>query len=71
MRQAVHQFKYGNLRALAGPLAQLLSEYLTASPVPGEVVVPVSLHPGRLRERGYNQSALLARELAGLLIYRW
>jgi len=29
----------------------------------GEVLVCVPLHPWRLRERGYNQSSLLAREL--------
>jgi ComF family protein len=28
------------------------------------VVVPVPLHAARLRERGYNQAALLAREMA-------
>jgi ComF family protein len=35
-------------------LAQLLNKYL---------LVPVPLHHKRLRERGYNQSALLAKEL--------
>lgn len=29
-----------------------------------DVVVPVPLHPRRLAERGYNQSALLARAVA-------
>lgn len=29
-----------------------------------DVIVPVPLHPVRLRERGYNQSELLAREVA-------
>jgi len=66
MRQAIHQLKYRNLRALAAPLAQLLNEYLVTHPVPGEVLVPVPLHPKRLRERGYNQSALLATELSKL-----
>jgi len=28
-----------------------------------ELLVPIALHPARLRERGYNQSALLARAL--------
>jgi ComF family protein len=32
--------------------------------MPVDVVVPVPLHTARLRERGYNQAALLARELA-------
>ena len=31
--------------------------------MPGEVLICVPLHPRRLRERGYNQSNLLAREL--------
>jgi len=35
--------------------------------VPGEVLVPVPLHNRRLRERGYNQSALLAEELSRLI----
>ncbi|MBI2869563.1 MAG: ComF family protein [Chloroflexi bacterium] len=63
LREAVHQFKYRNLRSLAGCLAALLFDYLAANPLPADVLVPVPLHPARLRERGYNQSALLAREL--------
>lgn len=67
VRQAVHQLKYRNLRGLARPLAGLLSDYTSASPLSGDVLVPVPLHGRRLRERGYNQSALLARELGGML----
>ena len=48
------------------PLARLLQDYLVATPIPGEVLVPVPLHPKRLRERGYNQSSLLAWELGKL-----
>ena len=66
IRQAIHKLKYKNLRAMAAPLAKLLRDYLATSPVPGEVLVPVPLHPKRLRERGFNQSGLLARELGKL-----
>ncbi len=66
IRQAIHQFKYRNLRAIAKPLANLLGDYLTAKPIPGEVLVPVPLHRKRLRERGYNQSELLSQELGKL-----
>jgi len=66
MRQAIHQLKYRNLRALVTPLAELLTDYLVANPLPGEVLVPVPLHRKRLRERGYNQSTLLARQLGRL-----
>ena len=67
MRQAIYQLKYRNLRALVVPLAKLLHDYLGTNPMPGEAVVPVPLHQKRLRERGYNQSSLLARELGKLI----
>jgi competence protein ComFC len=67
VRQAIHQLKYNNFKVLASPLAQLLAEYVETRPLPVEVIVPVPLHPRRLRERGYNQSALLARELGRLI----
>lgn len=66
IRDAIHEFKYRNLRALASSLAGLMSGYLQENPVPGDVLVPAPLHPRRLRERGYNQSALLARGLSRL-----
>ncbi len=67
MRKAVHQLKYANLRALALPLAKLLGDYLITNPMPGEVLVPVPLHRKRLRERGYDQSRLVAKELGKLI----
>ncbi len=67
MRQAIHQLKYQNLRALAEPLATLLSDYFGNNRLPADTLVPVPLHPRRMRERGYNQSALLARELGKLI----
>ena len=67
IRQAIYQLKYGNIRALAVPLARFLKDYLAANSIPREVLVPVPLHPKRLRERGYNQSYLLARELGKLI----
>ena len=29
-----------------------------------DIIIPVPMHPARIRKRGYNQSALLAKELA-------
>jgi len=58
--------KYHNLKAISSCLAELLADYLRLSPLPGEAIVPVPLHPRRLKERGYNQSGLLAKELGKL-----
>jgi len=66
VRQAILQFKYKNVKAMATPLAQLMGKYLRAHPLPADALVPVPLHPRRLRERGYNQSSLLAGELSKL-----
>ena len=66
IRQAIHEIKYRNLRALVPPLAGFLYDYLVKNPILGEVLVPVPLHRKRWRERGYNQSALLAQELGRL-----
>lgn len=66
VREAVHQLKYRNLRTLAPLLAGLLNDCMTATPLPAEVLVPVPLHRQRLRERGYNQSRLLAEGLGRL-----
>jgi len=63
LREAIHRFKYSNLQDLATPLGKLMSDYWEKSPLPAEIIVPVPLHPDRLRERGYNQATLLAREL--------
>jgi ComF family protein len=43
-----------------------MNEYLEVNPLPGDILVPVPLHKKRVRERGYNQSALLAKKLGKL-----
>ena len=63
VRKAIHELKYRNLKAISPCLAELLADYLRSNPLPGEALVGVPLHPRRLKERGYNQSSLLAREL--------
>jgi ComF family protein len=66
VRQAILEFKYNNLRAIAPLLGGWLSDYITKNPLPADVLVPVPLHRKRLRERGYNQSRMLALELSKL-----
>lgn len=70
LRQAVLRLKYGDRRRIAAPLGKYLGEFLLAhplSPEPPDLVIPVPLHRSRLRDRGFNQSALLAREVGKAL----
>ncbi|MEA1958177.1 MAG: ComF family protein, partial [Chloroflexota bacterium] len=66
VRQAIIQFKYDNVKALAEPLAVLMSGYVKTHPLPADIIIPVPIHSHRLRERGYNQSSLLAQRLSRL-----
>ena len=52
---------------VAQRLALLMFDTLQRQPVnSADLIIPVPLHPDRERERGFNQAALLARELARL-----
>ncbi len=63
VREAIHSLKYANGRALAVPLAGYMVEAWRRADLPADCIVPVPLHASRRAERGYNQSALLARVL--------
>ena len=60
----VHELKYRSLSALAKPMGDLLTETLQTDPLPVDLIVPVPLHARRQRQRGFNQSELLARAVA-------
>lgn len=72
IRRAIYRFKYHGKIAQAAPFAALLHNYLlqqdkNTTRIPVErlsLIVPVPLHAWRLYRRGYNQSSLLAGELA-------
>ena len=66
LRQAVHKFKYGRKISLGKPLGRLMArgcrEFLKNCDA--DVIIPVPLHPKRLRWRGFNQAVLLGRQLS-------
>jgi ComF family protein len=66
LSRIVQELKFHGRRNLAGLLAPLLTEAFFESwgREDFDLIVPVPLHPSRKRERGYNQSELLARSLA-------
>jgi ComF family protein len=60
----VHALKYESQTVLATWFAGFLADSAKAHVGPGAVLLPVPLHASRERERGFNQSALLARAVA-------
>ena len=63
LRELIHLFKYNQIRPLAQPLGALM-----ARAIPREhrfdLIIPMPLHWKKRWSRGYNQSELLAKEVA-------
>lgn len=60
----VQALKYGERLMLVNALADRLAQHVVVRP---DCLVPMPLHPNRLRERGFNQSLELARRVASSL----
>lgn len=65
-RRLVLAYKHGGRSSLARLLARLIAARLPVTPAGARppLLVPVPLHRWRLWQRGFNQAALLAQELA-------
>ncbi len=63
LKEAIILFKYRGKRSLTKPFLQAMIPALPTLPTV-DVLMPVPLHPQRLREREYNQSLLLAHGLS-------
>jgi ComF family protein len=63
---AIHQFKYGNNISIGDQLASFMADFSFPDIDFSDysLIIPVPLHIKRLRERGFNQSLILARALA-------
>jgi ComF family protein len=66
-RAAIVTLKFRSGRYLAPLMGEFLCAHLAMQPVEADVIVPVPLTRGRLRERGFNQAAVLADQVAGAL----
>ena len=63
LRDLIHVYKYGRVEPLAQPLGRLLALALPRDQT-FDVLVPMPLHWRKRWQRGFNQSALLAREVS-------
>ena len=61
LQEAIHLFKYRGKVSLAKALGELMQA--AGPPASVDVLMPIPLHPARLREREFNQALLLADRL--------
>lgn len=69
IQRVLHDLKYNGNRSLAVHMGELLGESLVRSPSFSsiEMIVPVPLHPKKLRSRGYNQATAIAEGVAQIV----
>ncbi len=69
LRQVILDFKFRNCYSYASLLAEIMNEYILSYDIWKEFdyIVPVPLHKGRLKERGYNQSELISQYISDFL----
>jgi len=66
-QRLLHLYKYGNFTAARRIFSSFMIDFIDLYAVPVrafDLIIPVPLHPVRQRERGYNQSHLIALELS-------
>lgn len=63
LRKLIHVFKFEGVQTLSQPLGRYLARVLPRD-LYFDVIVPMPLHWRRRWQRGFNQSELLAREIA-------
>jgi len=67
-QKLVHFLKYKGLKEVGEEMGKLFGQDLRESPFcEAELVLPVPLHPRKLKLRGYNQSEWIARGIANSL----
>jgi len=65
VRETIHALKFDGRHAISSLMGVLMAEACCSSMI--DVVAPVSLHPARRRQRGYDQARLLARATASVI----
>lgn len=73
VQHLLHQLKYNNHPEVGVRLGQLFGKELSLSGFEREfdLILPVPLHSSRQRQRGYNQSSMLASGLSAAMNIQW
>lgn len=70
LARIVHELKYKGIKRLAEPCASLIYEFLNKGNIKFDnswIITAVPMHEYKLKVRGFNQSELIAKELASFM----
>lgn len=66
LRKLIHSLKYNGLKKSSKPLAEIIIKHMENTGLINSIddnatIIPIPLHKSKLRERGFNQSELIAK----------
>lgn len=61
LKESIHLLKFKGIKRLSSPLCRLLSD-ISVPETDG--IIPVPMHPKRLKQRGFNQTAVIGHRLS-------
>ena len=68
VRRFIHALKYSAVRSLALHIGEFMRhERANLRRLEASIIIPIPLHPRKLRSRGFNQALLIADELSSVL----
>lgn len=71
LRSLIHQFKYHQQLYLAKLLCTLMMHARPQNSLLPDCLIPIPMHPSRIKARGFNQAAILAKMLSKELNIPW
>ncbi len=67
IQNIIHAIKYQGRKELAAYLGELMAKEFTNNPVLFDIIVPIPLHPKKIKKRGFNQSEYFGSGIAKAL----
>jgi ComF family protein len=67
-QQILHELKYNGQKQIGGAMGRMFGNELKNTAFStADMIIPVPLHPSKLKSRGYNQSELIAKGISEIL----
>ena len=67
IKDLFHKLKFKKLESAIKPINQITNKYLENKNIKADIIIPIPLSKNRLRERGFNQSELIAQNISKIL----
>ena len=67
VKEMIHDLKYNRKHYLSDVIGSIMAEFIKQNNIKIDYIVPIPMHPDKLKERGYNHSYLIAKKIEEIL----